>query len=164
MLISNLHANIWRPSAGLALGKDMIGQPSVMLDDIVMSLLSCLITFLGPSQPCARGLGIRRGLHKHVLPLPTLIRPVDRHRRETFAEGVRSGDALGLAVEDCVGEVLEEQAVVGLGHLKANAPEDEVIDCLGRSIRTLQCYNSLTTAQNDSKFSSRFLSKWQLTA
>ena len=77
-------------------------------------------------QPCARGLGIRRGLHKHILPLPTLIRPVDRHRRQTLAEGIRSGDALGLAVEDCVGEVLEEQAVVGLGHLKANAPEDRL--------------------------------------
>ena len=128
VLISNLHANIWRPSTGLALGKAMLGQPSVMLDDdIVMSHLSCLITFLGPSQPCARGLGIRRGLHKHILPLATLIRPVDRHRRQTLAEGVRSGDALGLAVEDCVGEVLEEQAVVGLGHLKAKAAEDNTV-------------------------------------
>ena len=34
----------------------MLGQPSVMLDDIVMSHLSCLITLLDPSQPCVRDL------------------------------------------------------------------------------------------------------------
>ena len=68
------------------------------------------------SQPRGQGLDLvpHRLLHKHTLPLPTLIRTIDRHCRQALPQRIAGAHALHRlgTVEDRPRKVLEQQALV----------------------------------------------------